>query len=148
MRALAADLGVTQPVLYSAFTNRQAVIDAVTLAGFADLAAALDAVPAEPVTRMQAYLAFAATNPHTYEAMFSIPSGLPFGGVSDTPEPLRRAFHAIAAAFPDNDETRVEVAWATWHGLVTLSVGRRLRPHAAQERLDLTHRMLTQQENH
>jgi AcrR family transcriptional regulator len=144
MRALAGELGVTQPVLYSAFTNRQAVVDAVALTGFADLAAAMNDTPATPMARMQAYLTFAGTHPHTYEAMFTMPSGLTFGGVTNTPEPLWRAFNAIAAAFPDNDETRIELAWATWHGLVTLTAGGRLRPHATQERLNLANRMLTE----
>ena len=48
MRRLAGELGVTQPVLYSAFAGRQALIDAVALNGFDDLAAALKAVEASP----------------------------------------------------------------------------------------------------
>jgi AcrR family transcriptional regulator len=34
MRRVAAEIGVTQPVLYSAFSGRQALIDAVVLDGF------------------------------------------------------------------------------------------------------------------
>src|ERR1700731_1630485 len=44
MRRLAGELGVTQPVLYSAFASRQALIDAVALNGFSDVAAVLEAV--------------------------------------------------------------------------------------------------------
>src|SRR5947199_9168329 len=90
MRRLAHELGVTQPVLYSAFTSRQALIDAVALNGFNDIAAALEAVDATPMARMRAYLDFAAAHPRVYEAMFSLPSGLAFAA-DDTPEPLRRA---------------------------------------------------------
>jgi AcrR family transcriptional regulator len=147
MRRLAGDLGVTQPVLYSAFDSRQALIDAVALGGFDDLAAALEAADASPMARMCAYLGFAAAHPRVYEAMFSLPSGLAFAA-DNTPEPLQRAFRGIHDAFPDADETQAEVAWSMWHGLATLGASGRLRASAAQARLDLAHRMLTQQETH
>ena len=142
MRRLAAELGVTQPVLYSAFAGRQALVDAVALQGFDDVAAALEAVEVSPLARMRAYLDFAAAHPRVYEAMFSLPSGLPFAA-DDTPGPLRRAFAAVHDAFPDADGTRAEVAWSVLHGLATLQAGGRLRAGEAQARLDLAHRMLT-----
>jgi len=142
MRRLAGELGVTQPVLYSAFTGRQELIDAVALRGFSELAAALEAVDTSPVARMRAYLDFSTAHPRVYEAMFSMPSGLPFAA-EDTPEPLRRAFAAVHDAFPDADGTRAEVAWAALHGLATLQAGGRLRAGQTQARLDLAHRMLT-----
>ena len=145
MRRLAGELGVTQPVLYSAFASRQALIDAVALNGFDDLAAALKAVEASPKARMRAYLDFAAAHPRVYEAMFSLPSGLAFAA-DDTPEPLLRAFSGIRDAFPDADETQAEVAWAAMHGLATLQASGRLRPSHVEARLDLAHRMLTQPE--
>jgi AcrR family transcriptional regulator len=143
IRRLAGELGVTQPVLYSAFAGRQALIDAVALNGFDDLAVALEASEASPMARMRAYLDFAAAHPRLYEAMFSLPSGLPFA-VDHTPEPLQRAFRGIRDAFPDADGTRAEVAWSAWHGLATLEASGRLRASAAQARLDLVHDMLTQ----
>jgi AcrR family transcriptional regulator len=146
-RRLAGELGVTQPVLYSAFASRQALIDAVALNGFSDLAGALEAVDASPMARMRAYLGFAATHPRVYEAMFSLPSGLAFAA-DDTPEPLHRAFSGIRDAFPDTDGTRAEVAWSVLHGLATLQASRRLRAGHIQARLDLAYRMLTQQETH
>ena len=80
MRRLATEIGVTQPVIYSAFSEgRQAVVDAVALGGFDAIARALEAVDAEPLARMRAYLEFAADQPAVYEAMFSMPSGLTFG---------------------------------------------------------------------
>ncbi len=145
MRRLAGELGVTQPVLYSAFAGRQALIDAVALRGFGDLAAALEAVDAAPLPRMRAYLDFAAAHPRVYEAMFSMPLGLPFAA-DDTPEPLRQAFSALHDAFPDADGTRAEVVWSALHGLATLDAGGRLRPAHTQARLDLAHRLLTEQE--
>ena len=143
MRRLAGELGVTQPVLYSAFAGRQALVDAVALAGFGEVAAALEAVEAAPLPRMRAYLDFAAGRPRLYEAMFSLPSGLTFAA-DDTPEPLRRAFSALRDAFPDADGTRAEVAWSALHGLATLQAGGRLRPGHAEARLELLHHMLTQ----
>ena len=143
MRRLAGELGATQPVLYSAFAGRQALIDAVALTGFRDLAAALQAVDTEPMARMRAYLDFAAAHPRVYEAMFSMPSGLPFAA-DDTPEPLRQAFAAVQDTFPDADGTRAEVAWSALHGLATLQAGGRLRASHAQARLALLHDVLTQ----
>lgn len=145
VRRLAGMLGVTQPVLYSVFASRQALIDAVALSGFSDIAAALEAADASPMARMRAYLDFAAAHPRLYEAMFSLPSGLAFAA-DGTPGPLRRAFSAIRGTFPDADGTRAEVAWSALHGLATLQAGGRLRASAVQARLDLAHRMLTQQE--
>jgi AcrR family transcriptional regulator len=144
MRRLSAQLGVTQPVLYSAFVSRQAVIDAVALEGFRDIAAALEAVDASPMARMRAYLDFAAAHPRVYEAMFSMPSELLFAA-EDTPEPLQQAFSAIRIAFPDADGTRAEVAWSALHGLATLQASGRLRAGQTQGRLELTHRLLTQE---
>jgi AcrR family transcriptional regulator len=145
MRRLAGELGVTQPVLYSAFDSRQALIDAVALSGFSDIAAALEAVDVSPMARMRAYLDFAAAHPRVYEAMFTMPSGLAFAA-DDTPEPLHRAFSGIREAFPDADGTRAEVAWSTLHGLATLQASGRLRASHVQARLDLARRMLTSQE--
>ena len=143
MRRLAGELDATQPVLYSAFASRQALIDAVALKGFSDLASALEAVDAAPMARMRAYLDFAAANPRVYEAMFSMPTGLPFAA-HDTPEPLHHAFARLREAFPDADGTRAEVAWSALHGLATLQAGGRLRASHVQARLDLVQGMLTQ----
>lgn len=142
-RRLAGALGVTQPVLYSAFTSRQALIDAVAVTGFEEVAMALEAVDATPIARAGAYLNFAEEHPRTYEAMFSMPSGLAFAS-DETPEPLRRAFRAIYETFPDADGTRAEVAWSALHGLATLQAGGRLRASHAQARLDLLHSMLSE----
>jgi hypothetical protein len=147
MRRLAGELGVTQPVIYSAFASRQVIIDGVALSGFGDLAAALEAVHASPIARVRAYLDFAATHPRVYEAMFSLPSGLAFAE-KDTPEPLQRAFSGIWHAFPDADETGAEVAWSVMHGLATLQASGRLRADYVQARLDLVQHMFAHQETH
>jgi AcrR family transcriptional regulator len=147
MRRLAGDLGVTQPVLYTVFPSRQALVDAVALDGFAEIADALEAADATPMARMRAYLEFAQAHPAVYEAMFSLPSGWPFAA-DDSPEPLHRAFAGISAVLPDADGTRAEVAWSALHGLATLQAGERLRAGHVEARLDLLHGMLTRWESH
>jgi AcrR family transcriptional regulator len=143
MRRLAAEIGVTQPVIYSAFAGgRQALIDAVALSGFDAIAAALEDVPAEPLARLRAYLDFAVGQPHIYEAMFSMPSGLEFG-TGTGPDPLRRAFAGIEAAFPGQDGTEAEVAWATVHGLATLEISKRLPSSRSHARLEYARQIFT-----
>ena len=141
IRRLATEIGVSQPVLYSAFSGRQALIDAVALTGFGALTAALEAVEVSPMARMRAYLDFATSHPRIYDAMFSMPSELPFGAAAR--EPLSRAFAAIRDAFPGADDTRAEVAWATLHGLATLQASGRLPKKRIQSRLENAHQMLT-----
>jgi AcrR family transcriptional regulator len=144
MRRVATEIGVTQPVLYSAFTGgRQSLIDTVAIQGFTAIANALEAVDPDPMERMRAYLTFASGQPRVYEAMFSMPSGLEFGG-SNGPEPLRRAFAAIREAFPGADDTKAEVAWATLHGLATLESSGRIPVPRAEARLASAHAMLVQ----
>lgn len=142
VRRLAVELGVSQPVLYSAFDNRQAIVDAVALDGFSELAAALGAAAAAPKARMGVYLEFAAAHPELYTAMFSMPSGLAFAS-DDVPAPLARAFAALGDAFPDADDTWLEVAWSMLHGVATLQAGGRLTPGQEQARLDLVHHLLS-----
>ena len=141
MRRIAGDLGVTQPVLYTVFAGRQALIDAVALNGFAAITAALEAADTSPLARMQAYLDFAAAHSAIYEAMFSMPSDLQFSSAALAP--LTRAFTAIRDAFPGSDDTRAEVAWATLHGLATLQASGRLPADRAQARLEQAHEQLT-----
>ena len=92
IRRLAGELGVTQPVLYTAFGKRQDIVDAVALRGFTELAAALDT--GDPAA---AYLDFARAHPATYEAMFLMPTGLRFAA-ADVPAPMRVAFTALGRA--------------------------------------------------
>lgn len=141
MRRLAGALGVTQPVVYTVVSGRQALVDAVAVDGFGELAAALEAVDPTPRARMRAYLDFAAGRPRLYEAMFSLPSELPFAAEGRGDE-LRRAFAALEAAFPDPEGVRPEVAWAALHGLATLGGSGRLRPGEAEARFELAHALL------
>ncbi|MFI5912310.1 TetR/AcrR family transcriptional regulator [Dactylosporangium sp. NPDC051541] len=148
-RRLAERVEYSQPVLYSHFKSKDAIMAAVAIEGFADLAselvearngadtgrnrAALDALTAVAT----AYLDFAERRPALYDAMFSQAIAIPFAK-PETPEPLRAGFGALADvlapfATPDELGLLTETLWATLHGLVTLTRGDRL-PRELQDR--------------
>ena len=66
--------------------------------------------------------------------MFVGPPAITFAAGTATPIPARAAFNIVAAAVaesgvpPTQIETVTEVVWASLHGLVTLTITRRLRP--------------------
>ncbi|MGH8883386.1 MAG: TetR/AcrR family transcriptional regulator, partial [Stackebrandtia sp.] len=97
VRRLADRIEYSQPVLYSHFSGKRAIVTAVAEEGFDRLIRVLgDARRAAngPGTAMEAvaraYLNFAAANPALYEAMFVLDTELVFG--PDAPEPLRASF--------------------------------------------------------
>jgi AcrR family transcriptional regulator len=146
-RRLAEAIEYSQPVLYSYFQGKTAIINAVAVQGFAELAAALNAArqtsPAPKAALLalaRAYLAFARANPALYEAMFTL-ADLPFAQ-PEAPAPLREGFaelrQALAPFAGDHDiDTLGEVTWSSLHGLATLAGSRRLRPGHEEERLML-----------
>lgn len=147
-RRLADRIEYSQPVLYSHFAGKDAIVGAVALQGFREFAdtlrADLVAVP-DPASRLGAlaegYLRFAEQRPAVYAAMFSMDTNLTFAR-PDSPPVLRAAFDVLsdaleAATGADRLDTRTELAWAALHGLVTLTEGNRLRPEQAHERLAL-----------
>lgn len=143
MRRVAHEIGVTQPVLYSAFpSGRQSLVDAVAVMGFTAMAEVLEAAAPDPAARLRTYLEFAHRQPGVYAAMFSVPSSLQFA-TGRGPAPLRRAFAAMQAAFPGPDDTAAEVAWATAHGLATLEINNRLPASRSAQRLDMASKLLT-----
>lgn len=151
-RRLADAIEYSQPVLYSHFQNRDAIIRAVALQGFAELAAALGAArqqarapQAALLALAQAYLTFARANPALYEAMFTL-ADLPFAQPG-RPAPLEQGFtelsQALAPLSGDRDlETLTEITWSSLHGLATLTSSHRLRPGHGQQRLTLLIRQL------
>ncbi|MFF2354636.1 TetR/AcrR family transcriptional regulator [Kitasatospora sp. NPDC058115] len=148
VRRLAALIEYSQPVLYSHFANRDAIIAAVALEGFEELAADLREAPRNAEGPVEAFAAvvgayarFAAAHPALYDAMFTLATGLPFGR-PETPAQLKEAFAALAAPVaeasgPHDPETFTEVVWTALHGLVTLTRSGRLRPDLAEDRLNL-----------
>ncbi|MEU2941604.1 TetR/AcrR family transcriptional regulator [Nocardiopsis alba] len=144
-RRLSTLIEYSQPVLYDHFRNRDAIIAAIAVEGFAELADVLDEarseVPeGEPELSavVRAYMRFAEAGPAVYEAMFGRDLPLAFA-VEETPEPLKAAFAVILEVVaPHADgrdpETLAEVVWASVHGLVTLRRDHRLRPGEEEAR--------------
>jgi AcrR family transcriptional regulator len=153
IRRLADEIEYSQPVLYTHFTSREAIVAAVALGGFAEIAEALRVAARRAVDQAgavadvaEAYLAFAADRPALYQAMFVLPTGLRFGG--ETVGPLHDAFAALAAVvapFHPNAEAATELLWSALHGLAELDRSGRIRPEARAERLALLVRAVTRE---
>ena len=145
-RRLADCIEYSQPVLYSHFEGKDAIVSAVALEGFGELAALLhnareaaESPAAELRAVASAYMDFARANPALYEAMFTLTVDLTFAQ-SDTPASLHAGFvelrEASAPVAADHDlETFTEVVWSALHGLATLTQAARLRPDFYDQRL-------------
>ncbi|AOR31949.1 TetR family transcriptional regulator [Streptomyces fodineus] len=148
-RRLAAEIEYSQPVLYSHFKGKNAIMAAVAVQGCADLAAELrQARTAAPGTRealmtvAQTYTSFARRRPALYDAMFTHLVDLPFA-TEDAPAPLKEAFGELLAvvapitAEGEDPGLLTETFWAALHGLATLMRSGRLPQSAHEERLAL-----------
>jgi AcrR family transcriptional regulator len=145
-RRLAELVEYSQPVLYSHFDGKEAIVRAVAIEGFADLAAHLRqarSAAGEPAMALRAlcgaYLSFAAERPALYQAMFVLPIDVKFAS-EDTPAPLQQAFAeflAVLSPFDADPEARAEVTWSALHGLAVLRRGGRIPPERQEARLDL-----------
>ncbi|WP_406080200.1 TetR/AcrR family transcriptional regulator [Micromonospora sp. NBC_00858] len=144
-RRLAERVEYSQPVLYSHFNGKDAIVSAVAVDGFGELAAHLrrarQAAP-EPGQALRAvcraYLEFATERPALYQAMFVLPTDLKFASAETLP-PLRAAFDEFVSCFrPDNErrELFAEVIWSALHGMAVLSDSGRIPPAGQEERLD------------
>ncbi|WP_306188186.1 TetR/AcrR family transcriptional regulator [Streptomyces sp. MK5] len=115
-RRPAATIEYSQPVLYSHFKSKDAIMAAVG----------------------EARTAFARRRPALYDAMFTLTVDLPFA-TPEAPAPLQEAFgepaRAVEPVVAEGDDPGLltETYWATPHGLVTLMRGGRL-PQEAHER--------------
>lgn len=158
-RRLAAEIEYSQPVLYSHFKGKDAIMAAVAVEGCAELAAALRAArPATEGKRAglattegaraglaavgEAYTAFARRRPALYDAMFTHAVDLPFA-TPEAPAALWDAFYELveavepAATEDDDPGLLTETYWASLHGLVTLTHSGRLPEGAHDRRLEL-----------
>jgi AcrR family transcriptional regulator len=143
-RRLAELIEFSQPVLYTHFAGKDAIIAVVAERGFAQLAEELGRVRAEwpndPVRAVAvAYVGFADGNPAVYDGMFSRATGLHFA-TPDAPAPLREAFAELRAtvepyAGGTDPDVLAEVFWSALHGLVTLTRDGRLSEGHGKERL-------------
>jgi AcrR family transcriptional regulator len=146
-RRLAEAIEYSQPVLYSHFSGKDAIVRAVAIEGFVELAAALRAArrtarsPRRALLALaRAYLEFAHTRPALYDAMFNL-AVLPFAR-PETPNQIHEGFDEFRQALaplaaPRDVDTLGEVFWSALHGLATLSRSHRLRPDHAEQRLAL-----------
>lgn len=144
IRRLAKEIEYSQPVLYSHFANRHAIVGAVAVEGFQEFTAALRAAARGSAgdrnaleTVALAYLEFAMSRPALYEAMFILPTDLRFAESGTRPE-LRAAFEAMAAViapFCADAAIVTETFWAAMHGLAELERSGRIRPSMRGERI-------------
>ncbi|MER5361196.1 TetR/AcrR family transcriptional regulator [Streptomyces sp. NPDC002785] len=144
-RRLAERVEYSQPVLYSHFSGKGAIVRAVAIDGFGELAAHLRrARLANPEPRQalhavcRAYLEFATERPALYQAMFVMPTDVKFAHAG-TPPQLRAGFDEFVSCFrPDNArrELFAEVIWSALHGIAALSDSGRIPPDSQEERLD------------
>jgi AcrR family transcriptional regulator len=150
IRRLADEIEYSQPVLYSHFENRDAIVAAVALEGFQEIATALQEAASGSSGRNAlknvaiAYLDFALSRPALYNAMFVLPTDLRFAEAGTRPE-LRAGFEAVAAVvkpFCADSEVATETFWAALHGLAELERSGRIRPSARGERLALVVRAI------
>jgi len=153
-RRLSDRIEYSQPVLYSHFENRDAIIEAVAIEGFGELSAAMHdgkskARSPEAALRgtARAYVEFAEANPALYDAMFTLATGLPFGR-PEAPAQLHEAFDEIRKAVEPlagsrDTETLTEVVWSSMHGLASLAHAGRLRPDFHEKRVAILVDLLT-----
>ncbi len=145
-RRLAERVEYSQPVLYSHFNGKDAIVSAVALEGFGELAAHLRRArqaAGEPGPALRAvcgaYLAFATERPALYQAMFVLPTELRFAS-EQTPVALRACFDEFVSCFRQENTRRelsAEVVWSALHGIAVLSESGRIPPAFQDERIDL-----------
>jgi AcrR family transcriptional regulator len=145
-RRLADRIEYSQPVLYSHFENKDAIVAAVAVEGFGELALSLHnaregAGSPKAAFREVArtYVEFAIANPALYDAMFSLATDLPFSR-PEAPEELHAGFEELRESVTplagDRDpDTLTEVVWSALHGLATLTRAGRLRPDYHEARV-------------
>jgi len=154
VRRLADEIEYSQPVLYSHFANRDAIVAAVAVQGFQEITVDLrDAASGSTGEQNalenvgMAYLGFARQHPALYEAMFILPTDLRFAQAETRPE-LQAAFEALATVVTPfcldavDVEVVTETFWAALHGLAELERSGRIRPGARAERIMLVVRAL------
>ena len=146
IRRLADQIQYSQPVLYSHFANRDAIVAAVAVEGFKEITATLREAAGGSTGQgdalenvATAYLAFALGRPALYDAMFVLPTNLRFAEAETRPE-LSAAFEALAAVvtpFCADVAVMTETFWAALHGLAELERSGRIRPGTRGERIAL-----------
>lgn len=145
-RRLAAEIEYSQPVLYSHFKGKDAIMAAVAVEGCAEMAAELRkarTASAEPVQTLadvaEAYVEFAERRPALYDVMFTRAVDLPFAS-PEAPAALQEAFGELREtvrplAGDDDLDVLTETFWSALHGLLTLMRDGRMRREHHDQRL-------------
>ncbi|WP_371782677.1 TetR/AcrR family transcriptional regulator [Streptosporangium subroseum] len=145
-RRLATEIEYSQPVLYSHFKGKGAIMAAVAVEGCAEIAVEMRAVRTSATDPRQAladigaaYVAFAERRPALYDVMFTHIVELPFA-TPEAPPALQAAFGEIREAVrpfagDDNLKALTETFWSGLHGLITLMRNGRLRREDHERRL-------------
>jgi AcrR family transcriptional regulator len=138
LRAVARQIGISAPSIYNHFADREAIVDAIVDAAFADFTAAIGAAIDDgsgPLARLRAgcaaYLRFAEDRPNRYKFLFErqILTDAPEG-----PAPAIRtmSFEALVKCLQDcvdagisaSSDARLDAMaiWVALHGYATLHV--------------------------
>jgi AcrR family transcriptional regulator len=152
-RRLAELIEFSQPVLYTHFAGKDAIIAVVAERGFVQLTEVLAAARAEaaPYDSLRAvaaaYLEFADTNPAVYDGMFNRAVSNPFASAGAA-EPQAEAFAQLRAAVAPFAGARdpallAEVLWSALHGLIILTRDGRLSEERREERLTVIAALIT-----
>ena len=146
IRRLAEEIEYSQPVIYSHFKSRDAIVSAVAIEGFGQIAKLLRAARESSSDERlalenvaTAYIDFALTQSALYEAMLVLSGGLHFAQ-PDAQAELRDAFDALAsvvAPFCQEVEAATETLWAALHGAAELERHGRIRAASRPHRLNL-----------
>ncbi|MEV0215020.1 TetR/AcrR family transcriptional regulator [Micromonospora sp. NPDC050695] len=132
--------------IYRHFADLEALLAAVAVCAFADLAADLAEAHADATDEPEgvwsavasAYLDFAYANPEVYDAMLALTPDLALGddGVPAAPRAVFTELRAALAPLAEGRDldTLAEVGWSLLHGVVMLTRGGRLRPEGQEER--------------
>jgi AcrR family transcriptional regulator len=147
IRRIAETINRTQPAVYQHFSSKDAILEAIVIDGFTALAEHLERATRGGKTSLMAianaYVRFGLERPRLYDVMFVGPPAITFAAGAATPIPAHTAFNILAAAVaesgvtPAQTDTVTEVVWASLHGLVSLSITRRLRAGRALQQTRL-----------
>ncbi|MFJ3405356.1 TetR/AcrR family transcriptional regulator [Promicromonospora sp. NPDC090134] len=147
-RRLAAEIEYSQPVLYSHFKGKDAIMTAVAAEGFGELANEVRAARTAATGASEvlaavaaAYTDFARKRPALYDAMFTHAVEVQFAS-EDGPAYLREGFGELLAAVEplagdDDPGVLTETFWASLHGLAMLERSGRLPAAWHDQRLGL-----------
>lgn len=149
LRAVAERLGVSTQVVYSRFGARAGLLDAVTVAVFADVATLVEGVPSagDPVAELVAvglaFRRYALEHPHRV-ALLAAPVADPAAldlAKAEAGLSMERLVGQIARALPDIGaeglRRTVEVLWAGLLGLAELERVGHLGAEGAEDRIAL-----------